>query len=427
MRKIYEFFNSLKLTVYLILAITTVTMAGSMVLYVHPEIFGEMDQALLLRWLLSTGPQHLTYTWWLYLLVLMVVVLGINTLVCTVERLPKLIRRYRNPLMNLRDMETGGTGREFVMGAGATEAMTAFLRRDGYAVFTEGDRMYAEKHRWLPFIPYLVHAGIMVFMIGHLISGLYGYRNSGLVIFEGQSVKSPGGDYMLRLDKFNIEQYPDGSLKKYGSRITALKDGKEIKQGTVTANTPMFVEGGAVYQRQFGQDLSGIILFAQTRSTGFKGNVKVPKDTGYGLIPGTDCIVSIERLVPDFAVDGSGQPYTRSEEMSNPALLVALHRGKNTNRGWLFQKEPIQDTFNDKDVSLKFADVEMRTYSTFDVNRDPSAITVLIASLIVMFGTITTLYFRRERVWAQVDEEGGRAQAECTDDELYEKMSGKWK
>ena len=424
MKSVWEFFNSLKLTVYLILAITGVTMAGSMVLYFRPEVFGDMDQDLLFHWLTTKGLLYPTYTWWLYLLVVLVVILGINTLVCTIERLPRLVRRYRDPLANLKDMEIGGdAGREFVLGDAPADALSGFLKGRGYQVFADGDRLYAEKNRWLPFIPYMVHAGIMVFMVGHLISGLYGYRHTGLNIIEGETVKSPAGDYFLRLDKVDVEYRPDGSLKNFGSKLTALKDGRVIKTGVATANKPMFVEGGAVYQRQFGQEFIGLVLQAEVKSAGFNNYIRVLKGASYVDIDNTGYRLSVDRFISDFAVDEHGDPYSQSEELANPAVLVTLYKaGRPRTSGWIFARMPLSDTFKDQDVGLKFADLDVRPSSTFDVNRDPSALLVLFASLMVMFGTITTLYFRRERVWATLDISGGRAQVICTDDELYERI-----
>ena len=424
MKALWEFLNSLKLTVYLILAITALTMFGSMVLYVHPEIFGGMDQDLLFHWLTTKGLSSPVYTWWLYLLVVLVVLLGVNTMVCTIERLPLVIKRYKNPLMNLRDIEVGGdAGRTVALKGPPRDVISAFFRKNGYEVFTDGDRLYAEKNRWLPFIPYVVHAGIMLFMAGHLISSMYGYRNTGLFIFEGESAKSPGGDYQIRLDKVNAEYYPDGSPKKFGSSITALKDGKVIKTGVVTANSPMFVEGGAVYQREYGKTLKGLSLHARVKTSGFSDYLYVPRNAATVEIPGTDYRIMVSEFIPDFGRDGSGAPYSLSEDMVNPAARVVLiKKGAPKATGWAILNEPDNEGLKDDDVEVKLSSLDLKAYSSFDVNRDPSAITVLIASMAVMFGTLVTLYFRRERVWAKIDEEGGGAQVQCTDYELYEKM-----
>ncbi|MBI5191729.1 MAG: cytochrome c biogenesis protein ResB [Nitrospirae bacterium] len=426
MKALWDFLNSLKLTVYLILAITAVTMYGSFVLYLHPEVFGEMDSNLLFPWLATVGVKNLGYTWWLFPLIAMVVLLGFNTLVCTVSRLPLLVKKYNEPLLNLRDIEMGGgEGEEVALGDGGTATLTGYLEKNRYKVFRDGDNIFAEKNRWLPFMPHVVHAGIMIFMIAHLINGVFGYRNTGLYIFEGQTAKSPAGNYDIRLDKVKVDYREDGSLKDYGSLITAVKGGKEIKTGWVTANTPMFVEGGAVYQRQFGQEFAGIYLYVDMGQGGFRNYVLVPKGADYVEVPGTGYRLSIDRFLADFALDENGQPYSRGDEMVNPTVMVTFYEGaRPMASGWVFLREPMRDTFRDSAVSIKFADLDMRAYSSFDVNRDPSALIALIASLIVMFVTVVTLYFRRERVWARLDEATGRAQVVCTDDEMYEGMVG---
>ena len=422
MKAAWEFLNSLKLTVYLVLAITAVTMAGSMVLYFRPEIFGDMDQSLLFPWMMTKGLAHPGLTWWLFLLVFLVVLLGFNTFVCTVERLPKLIRRYRDPLLNIREMEVGGgEGRLVSFDTTPAESLSGALRKNGYKVFVKDRSLFAEKNRWAPFMPYAVHIGVMVFMVGHMISGLTGYRNTGLLIHEGEVRKSPAGDYSLRVEKVKVDMRPDGSLKDFGSLITAIKDDKVIKEGWVTANSPMFVEGGAVYQREFGQDFRGLILTMSDRASGVNRPEFISKETGYVEPQGTNFKVVVENFVADFAVEPGGAVYSRSEEMENPAVMVNVSRGgKPVGKGWLIMHDPGNNTLVAGDTTFSFAGLDIKPYSTFDVNRDPSALIALVASMIVMFGTVIALYFRRERVWAVIDEEGGRAQVLCSDDDLYE-------
>lgn len=423
MQKIWEFLNSLKLTVYLVLAITAVTVYGSLVLYVHPDLYGEMDNNLFFHWLFSVGLKNFGSAWWLFLLVALTVLFGINTLVCTIDRLPKLFERYENPLMNLRDIEVGGE--KGIECAGGRAAIESVLGHNGYAVFSDGSKLYAEKNRWLPFIPYVVHAGVMLFLIGHLISGTFGYRHPGLFIYEGETAKSPAGGYQLRLDKVIVDQRPDGSLKDYGSLLTAIKDGKEIKTGKTTANTPMFVEGSAVYQRAYGQDFRGFVAKLSIKSTGYNNYMLIPKGADYLDLPGSPYRISVDRFIPDFALDDKNEPFSRSEEMVNPTIMITLYKDKKPKTsGWIFLREPQRDNFRDDDVGISLADVDMRAYSSYDINRDPSAIIALIAAALVMFGTFITLYFRRERVWATLDESGGRAQVVCTDDEMYERMRG---
>lgn len=421
-KTVWEFLNSLKLTVYLILGIVAVTMLGSFVLYFNPRIFGDMDQTLLFRWLYFKGPAFPGLTWWLYVLVAMVALLGFNTLVCTIERLPALIKRYRDPYLNMRDVELGGgSGKEFAGVDTPSVRLAERLRRGGYSVFSREEKLFAEKNRWVPFMPYLVHAGMMVFMIAHLVSGIYGYRNSGLAIYEGQTVKSPAGDWRIRVDEVKVEYRDDGSLSDYGSKLTVIKDGREIKTAWARANMPVFAEGGAIYQREFGYGFRGIFVKASIPSLGFDDQVFIPNGASMVDLGDTGYSVSVDRFLPDTARDGTGY-YSRSENLNNPSIKVSVYHnsGRREAQGWLFLKMPGYDSFKSPDVELRFADLDMRAYSVFEVNRDPGAITALFASLIVMFGTVVTLYFRRERVWATFDDTSGRAQLVCTDDEMYE-------
>ena len=423
MSKLWEFFNSLKLTVYLVLAMVAVAMYGSFVIYFHPQIYGDMDMHLFFPFLLSVGLQHLSQSWWLFLLVFIVTLFGINTFACTVQRLPKVIKRYKEPLSNLREIETGG---EKGIAVELSEAeLSARLSKESYKVFAKDGLLFAEKNRWLPFIPYIVHAGVLLVLVAHVVSGLTGYRHSGIRINEGETVKAPEGNYYIRLDKVRMDYRNDGSLKDYGSELAALKeDGSVIKNGFAGANRPMFVGGGAIYQREFGQDFNGIVLQVSVKSLKTGGYLKIPKGAEYAEIQGTPYRLRIDNFLSDFALDETGQPVSQSDDLANPALmLTVMEDGKPKSSRWLFLKMPERNTLRDPDVDIKFADMDTFSYSVFDINRDPSAMLALIASCIVMFGSIITLYFRRERVWAAFKD--GKAQVLASDEELYEKINSR--
>jgi cytochrome c biogenesis protein ResB len=290
-------------------------------------------------------------------------------------------------------------------------------------VFSDGGKVYAEKNRWLPFVPYIIHIAVLAFMLAHLIGGLYGYRHPGLHINEGETTVAPTGDYQIRLDKVKVEQREDGSLKEYGSLLTAIKDGKEISHGWVTANKPMFVEGGAIYQRDFGQNFNGLILAVTDKSTGFSNYLVAPKGAMYVKIPGSTYRLRVDRFLAAFELDRNGEPFSNTNELVNPAIFVTVMNGNTPGgSGWVLLREPNMDSLKDPVVDVKLADISMLSYSGFDVNRDPSAGLALIASFTVLFGSCITLYVRRQRVWANV--EGGRAQVVCTDEDLYEKLKG---
>jgi cytochrome c biogenesis protein len=418
--KLLEFFNSLKLTVYLVLALTAVAMYGSFVIYFHPHVYGDMDMHLFFPFLFSVGLQNLSQSWWLFLLVFIVILFGLNTFACTVLRLPRVIKRYREPLSNLREIETGKE--QGITVELSEEELSARLSKERYKVFARDNLLFAEKNRWLPFIPYVIHAGVLLVLVAHLVSGLTGYRNSGIRINEGDAVKAPEGNYYIRLDKVQMVYRNDGSLKDYRSELTAFRDdGGVIKNGFAGSNRPMFVGGGAVYQRELGQDFSDIILQVSLKSNKTSGYLKIPKGAYYAELRGTPYGLRIDRFISDFAVDENRVPYSQSGDLANPAvLLTVMENKKPKSSGWIFLRMPEGNTLRDPDVDAKFADLAVFSYMTFDINRDRGALIALVASCIVMFGSIITLYFRRERVWAAFKD--GKAKVVASDEEIYDKI-----
>lgn len=250
MRKVWSFFSSLRLTLYLTYAITIDVIVGSLYFIKTPDAYSGIDHALLIDWWFDKGIQNLDTTWWIPVLVILVFFFAINTLVCSTDRLIPICRfffreRVEKITMGGKDMEE--------------EDPSLFKKRKSLA----------------PFYPYIAHIGFLVALIGHLVGSISGFKSYGNVVAEGGGMGVPynKGLYLL-LDRFDVHLsrygYPD-EMKSY---VRLIEDEKVVREQVIQVNSPLIYKGVAFYASDFQQGPDGRFYVA----------VDVIKDPGVWIL-----------------------------------------------------------------------------------------------------------------------------------------------
>lgn len=107
----------------------------------------------------------------------------------------------------------------------------------------------------------ILHMGIPIILIGSLIT--MNFRESGYIqIYEKESrdiAVHDNGSYFripffIYLDDFEIEYFPDGSIRNYKSKLIIItSEGQKIKEKTIEVNKPLSYKGYKVYQFSYDQ------------------------------------------------------------------------------------------------------------------------------------------------------------------------------
>src|SRR5512146_2680502 len=125
-----KFFLSLKTTVWTLLALVCLFFIGSYLMPVHRDVFSGMNDDILFRWVKNTAQAHLWSTWWLFAAFAGLVLLTLNTLVCSFQA---------------------------VMGK--------WTRRDFL----------------LRISPQIIHLGFLFILLAHLVGAGWGYKIAGVM------------------------------------------------------------------------------------------------------------------------------------------------------------------------------------------------------------------------------------------------------
>lgn len=100
--RIWISLGSMRLTYYLLACITCLFFMGSIFYGINSKIFVFLNSAMLFEWLGTFGLENLRHTWWFFLLLGALFLLGVNTSICTIERMVRIIRlRNRRSIKNM--------------------------------------------------------------------------------------------------------------------------------------------------------------------------------------------------------------------------------------------------------------------------------------------------------------------------------------
>lgn len=459
--RVWNFFSSVKVAIYLILA----TLLGSILGSIYPQesTFLNIDPAQYYKntygW---TGDLYYklglsdTYNSWWFLGLL--ICIGISLVVCSLDRVLPLyralskqqirkhlsfIRRQKVVFENAVDLNQAGREKPE---AWLAEAEVK-LRKKGYRVHTDKGALLAEKHRFSRWGPYVNHIGLIIFLLAVLMRSLPGWQLDEYVGFlEGEPTQIPKTNYFLKNDEFIVEFYSEEEMtgqfrekgqtvaKHYETKATLYEctdncDGslgepklKELTSQSITVNHPLNYKGLLAFQFDYSQTprLLSVSPMLKNKQTGqsygpFTLKMKHPVDT-YEAGPYK---IKLKDYFPDFSISDKGLPITVSNEPNAPAFVFTI-TGPDLpadGQAYLYFPREIdkekysQDKINGAfgsvwDISVNsMADVEIANYTSFlNIRRDTALPYIFAGAGLFLVGVVMGLYWQHRRIWIRFDE-----------------------
>lgn len=344
MKRLWQFFSSITLTIALSLLICAVSAWGSILAVRHPAFYRSLDSSVLFPRLLAGGAGgagELRFTLWIYILVALSSVFAVNTAVCTADRVYSVLRRNA-PLKAL--------------------------------------------------LPHIVHAGFIVALLGHLAGSLGGFRSTGNVLFKGAPVPVDRTNGLsIRLDGFEMKQSPEGEIESLRTRVTIIEGSKEALTGDITINGPLIYRGIAFYHAGEGMMPSGLDLEA--------GGERLSLDFYSSAVLKDGARLTLGKVFPDFRLDRRGEPYSVTDEFRNPHIEVIIEGrgagggggGGGVSKGYLDIGSPGGSvTVGAK--AIRLADYVIDQYVVVNASKD-NGIWLIIAGSVILTGGMVLLLF----------------------------------
>lgn len=301
----------------------------------------------------------------------------------------------------------------------------------------------AERGHWREGGNLVFHTAIYVLLVGAAISQAFGFTGQ-INVVEGSTFTDTrivygnirAGRYFgvedhrgfqVRLDDFAATYHRNGTPDDFVSRVSILEGGQETATDQVIRpNHPLTVAGMKLFQLRFGMAPHVVV---RAGDTVLYDDAVMMADNG-GVWTGTAKIKTTEpdqialdlALLPDFALNAQGQPFTRSQEPVNPVLFadlwvgeLGLNRPVDASR-FIRDGEPVagatltpgntSDPLVGQDLTIEFADLPM--WSGLQVSHAPGHRILLAGAALLLTGLVSSLYAYRRRVWAEarIDADG---------------------
>jgi cytochrome c biogenesis protein len=415
LKSLWDFFCSLKLTMFLMISLAIISIIGTVV----PQ--GTPAQEYLARISLTKiklykalGFFDMYHSWWFILLLYL---LTINLIACSIKRLPHIWKIITQPVILLNaGLEQSLTNKATIKSsdepAVVKERIVAFLKAEfAEPVVSQADgawHLFAQKTPWCRLSVYFVHLSIIIIFIGALVGSLFGFK--GFVnILEGESVgkvmtrseKELDFGFSVRCEKFSVTNYPNGSPKEFKSILTVLENGKPVSGYTnvrVIVNDPLTYKGIAFYQSSYGN--AGKSFFTVTDLDGKNAVSLAVGSNSTATLPDGSTMHVLE-TTPDIA------PY--SPGLTGPAASIEIHTpAGETERVVVYANHPELNIehakHHGKGPVFHFKGEEKRMYTGLQVARDPGVEIVWLGCFLMVFGIYAAFFLSHRRIWVRIQD-----------------------
>ncbi|MCM3692891.1 cytochrome c biogenesis protein ResB [Neobacillus niacini] len=438
--KIWNFFSSVKVGVWLIVITLVASAAGTILpqeMYIPPTMPAEEYYEDQYGWFgklyYELDFNNLYSSWWYLILIAMI---GISLVICSLDRVVPLYKALKAQRVTRHE---GFLKRQRLFGISENgdhddlAVVKQRLQAKRYHVREENGDLLAEKNRFSRWGPYVNHVGLIIFLIGGMLRFVPGmYIDKVLWLREGETkvVPETDGQYYVANEKFILENYDKDKdktfeaaidragmvVKNYQTNAVLYKrvgpaipgeqpELEKVKEHKIRVNQPLKFESFALYQVDYKLDELNTMSFSLTNKESGKafGDIKVnlydPKPK-YDL--GNGYAVEVLSFFPDFEFSENGEPTTKSRIPNNPAFVFKMISPEVPKGETSFVA--IQQTIEplgDNQYKMAFKGIETKNVTALTVRKDLTIWIIIIGGILFMIGVIQGAYWNHRRIWVQ--------------------------
>lgn len=422
-RRVYRFFHNKKVGLWLIFAVAFLSLLGVLFNQVSSEDFANtlryqsfLDQMLpkYRGWttpLSAMGVFHM-FSSWPFRIANILLVLSI--IACTTHRLPTLWKNATKPHTHVRE---GFFDHARTHSSATTTRDAATVLADAKdrlatqrfrVIVDENDpdslNLYADRNRFMPLGTALAHTAFVLILLGVLVTNNTGFHDDEFTVPVGMGPQAVGHgtNLSVQANSFTDKYHDDGSPMDYAADIVVFRDGKQVTEHMLRVNSPLTVDHVKFNQSYFGF-AADLTITDKAGKEIYHSGVPLQYSTqdqlqNYGkvMLPnGQQMFVVMPASGQTDAEIGPGQVRveTYQPDSDTPTASEVISQGKPASVG------DMTVTFNRE-----------RQFTGLMVSRDNGAPFVWVGSLLLVLGTICTMFFRHQRVWLRIHPGEGTSQ-----------------
>lgn len=466
-----RFFNSLKLTLVLIVVTALMSAIGTFIPQGEDEaqkLVESYGQAAFDR-MHALGIDDVYRSWW-FLSVLLLITL--NFIACTLLRLPR-VWRLRSSLEEDKSAPelsffSSSFKAEFTSPLDAAE-----IRRKGSALLQSqfgelrslqgagAEAVIGEKNWPAVWGAYIVHLGLLLLLLAGALRLTFGYQKY-LYILEGSKAYIPGEEvrfgfwadsmeipgthvtlplprFMVRtpshkltevqLDHFELQYHPGTTQPKlFRSDLQILEKGREPRKVSVEVNDPLKVGSDLLYQSSYGyQGLNGAEIDVKLPGSDDIFQVTAPYKKKISLLD-SGWQMEITDFYPEADMAGPGKLVLLSNQLNNPAVRLKFYQhGKERAHFWYVYAVPDIQMSKVKGLEVRGKTVDPIAFTVLQVGHDPGVDFALLGAVVVLLGLFISFYMSWQKAWFVVLPEGSGCRIRVVGQCKHNKLSFKRK
>ncbi|NTV50247.1 MAG: cytochrome c biogenesis protein ResB [Geobacteraceae bacterium] len=415
LHSLWDFFCSLKLTMFLLISLAVLSIIGTVIPQgTPPEQYLAQITPNKLKLYKSLGFFDMYHSWWF---IMMLTMLTANLISCSIKRLPHIWKIITLPVTIMNDgLEKSLANLSSIKSSdeptAVKEQVVAFLSAEfAKPIVTEVDgawHLFAQKSPWCRLSVYFVHLSVIVIFIGAMIGSIFGFK-SFANIPEGGSVskimlrseKELDLGFELRLEKFSVAKYDNGAPKEFKSILTVLENGKPVPDYTnvrVIVNDPLTYKGITFYQSSYGN--AGNYFFTFSELDGKNPvSVTIPGQSAVNFPDGSSMhVVEATNDVAQFSPGLSGpaaQVERRTADGKAESFVIyANHPELNIQHAKQNGSGPV----------IHYKGAEELMYTGLQVAKDPGVEVVWLGCILMVIGIYAAFFMSHRRIWVRIQD-----------------------
>lgn len=455
--RVWNFFSSVKVAIYLILftligsSLGTIFPQESTFLNIDPSVYYKEEYGKLGHIYYLLGLSHTYTSWWFVLLLVMI---GASLVICSLDRvlpLYKALSRQRIPkhMSFLTRQKVVYQGPVEEGGVEWVERVKPIIKKKGYRVRTDGGTLLAEKQRFSRWGPYVLHIGLIVFLLAVLGRNLPGlYMDEHMAFPQGEPVHIKNTSYYLLNNGFKVEFYTEDDMpeefkgknkvlpKEFQTQAVLYmceancddldKDPElvEVTRHNIEVNHPLNYKGLKAYQ--FDYDLTPILrsvspVLVNSKSGKEYGKITLSINDPQRKYQAGEYSLTLTQTYTDFGLGDNGKPVNLSPNPNAPAFLFLIEGPDLPKEGiqyFYFPKQIDKERFNQVAINAQLAggeelvsldvlsmdDVDFAESTTYlNIRVDKAMPFIWVGCFIGMIGLIMGFYFTHRRIWLRID------------------------
>jgi len=422
LKDVWSFLTSLKLTIITLIILSTTSIIGTIIPQNEsPHLYLQYYKPSTYKLLKLFSLDNMYHSWWFTTLLTL---FTLNLICCSLKRFPSIWKSLTQKEKELDDkliqslpLKKTFRLKEFsdhTRGKLSRMVQKHIHRPTTRPISPDSLNLFAEKGKYTRLGFYITHLGIVLIITGGIIGNL-GYQGfmtlvegetSDTITLRGTS-RQKKLDFSIRCDDFEASFYQETQRPKdYKSSLTIIEGSKEVLKKVIEVNDPLKYRGVYIYQSSYGTASDeGEILLSVEPKAGAKKSQKYKAKIGERFtLEEKGYEVEVKRFVPDFTIGKDKKVVSRSQELRNPAVQLALFKDTTLlDEKWVFAKFPDFHGSEKGEYRFTLLDFSGKEYTGLQLTKDPGIWVVWSGCFLLTLGCYLIFFTSHRRLWIKAE------------------------